>query len=238
MQFYSSVESCWNAEICERKLKADDTLSERSGGMDVDTIIRLLKFCLTTTAFQYRGTHYEQLDGVAMGSPVSPVIADIFMEDLEDKIFEMKISPDFGLPRLWSRFVDDVIAVIRKIDGQTLLNHLNRQHARIQFTMEAEEGGSRPIMEVRFTRREDGTLIRQIYQKPTHTKRYIQFDSHHPASVKSGVIQGLTDRAMKVCSGIVERNQELWRIGNVMVENGYPGSSLRKQSAGNSKEVR
>ena len=32
-------------EICERKLKADDTLSKRSGGMDVDTMIRLLKFC-------------------------------------------------------------------------------------------------------------------------------------------------------------------------------------------------
>ena len=52
--------------------------------MDVDTIIRLLKFCLTTTVFQYRGTHYQQLDGLAMGSPVSPVIADIFMEDPED----------------------------------------------------------------------------------------------------------------------------------------------------------
>ena len=65
-------------------------------------------------------THYQQLDGVAMGSPVSPVIADIFMEDLEDKIFEMKISPNFGLPRLWRRFVDNVIAVIRKIDDQAL----------------------------------------------------------------------------------------------------------------------
>ena len=225
---FTSIPVQESLEICERKLKADETLSERSGGMDVDTIIRLLKFCLTTTAFQYRGTHYEQLDGVAMGSPVSPVIADIFMEDLEDKIFEMKISPDFGLPRLWSRFVDDVIAVIRKIDGQALLNHLNRQHPRFQFTMEEEEGGSLPFMDVRFTRREDGTLIRQIYQKPTHTKRYIQFDSHHPASVKSGVIQGLTDRAMKVCSGIVERNQELQRIENVMVENGYPRKFTQK----------
>ena len=88
----------------------------------------------------------------------------------------MKISPDFGLPRLWSRFVDDVIAVIRKIDGQALLNHLNRQHPRIQFTMEEEEGGSLPFMDVRFTHREDGTLIRQIYQKLSHTNRYIQFN--------------------------------------------------------------
>ena len=53
------------------------TLSERTQ-LDVPTIIQLLRFCLTSTAFQYRGQHYKQLDGVAMGSPVSPNIADIF----------------------------------------------------------------------------------------------------------------------------------------------------------------
>ena len=55
--------------------------------MDVTTIVRLLRFRLTTTAFQFKGTHYQQLDGVAMGSPVSPVIADIFMEDLRRRRF-------------------------------------------------------------------------------------------------------------------------------------------------------
>ena len=68
--------------ICERKLWADNTLNERTS-MDVTMIVRLLRFCLTTTAFQFKGTHYQQLGGAAMGSPVSPVTADIFMEDLE-----------------------------------------------------------------------------------------------------------------------------------------------------------
>ena len=51
---------------------------------DMATIVRLLRFCLTSTSFLYRGQHYQQLDGVAIGSPVSPVITDIFMEDLEN----------------------------------------------------------------------------------------------------------------------------------------------------------
>ena len=72
--------------ICERKLREDNTLNERTS-MDVTTIVRLLRFCLTRTAFQFKGTHYQQLDGVAMGSPVSPVIADISMADLEEKAF-------------------------------------------------------------------------------------------------------------------------------------------------------
>ena len=72
--------------ICERKLKEDVTLNDWTSRV-VATIIGLPQICLTATSFQYRGIHYRQLDRVAMGSPVSPVIADIFMEDFEDKAF-------------------------------------------------------------------------------------------------------------------------------------------------------
>ena len=80
-----------------------------------------------------------------MGSPVSPVIADIFMEDLETKAFAA-----YAAPRLWKRFVD-VIAVLMKKSGETLLQHLNNQHPKIKFTMEAEKSGCLPFMDVCFT---------------------------------------------------------------------------------------
>ena len=71
--------------------------------MSADTIVQLLCFCLKSTEFQYDGTHYRQLDGVAlaMGSPVLSVIADIFMEDLEDQEFlgDTNQTP----PRLWKK---------------------------------------------------------------------------------------------------------------------------------------
>ena len=75
----------------------DDTLLERSGGMDVDPINRLLGFCLTTAVFKYKGMHYQQPYGVVMESPVSPVIDGTFTEELEHKVFEMKNSQDFNL---------------------------------------------------------------------------------------------------------------------------------------------
>ena len=202
--------------ICERKLNEDETLGDRTS-MDVATIIRLLRFCLTTTSFQYKGTHYQQLDGVAMGSPVSPVIADIFMEDFEDKAFA-----DHSAPRLWRRFVDDVIAVILKENGGALLRHLNDQHPRIKFTLDEEENGRLPFMDVCFTRQQDGSLARDVYQKPTHTNRYVSFNSHHPTSVKAGIVQGLADRAMKVCSDEKRIKREFERISEAMADNGYP----------------
>ena len=214
--------------ICERRLHADATLPKRTT-MSVPIIISLLRFCLTSTSFRYNNQHYQQLDGVAMGSPVSPVVSDIFMEDFEDKA----LSDGSICPRLWKRFVDDVLAVVKRDKGSPLLDHLNEQHPNIKFTMEEEEEGSLPFMDVRFTRTANGKLHRQVYQKPTHTNRYVQYDSHQPDSVKSGMIAGLVNRAMIVSSDETTLEKEVKHIKTVMASNGYPkqfvDKAIRKQ---------
>ena len=71
--------------------------------------------------------------------------------------------------KLWKRFVDDVIAVVKKNYSQTLLAHLNSQHERTEFTMEEEQNGSLLFMDIRFTRNEGGNLEREVYQnRPIH----------------------------------------------------------------------
>ena len=131
-----------------------------------------------------------------MGSSVSPIIADIFMEDLEDKTF----GTYDATPRVWYRFVDDVISVVKKHNAQGLLQHLNKQHGRIQFTIKMENSGSLTFMDIRITRQPQGELTEEVYQKPTHTNRYVPFSSHHPISVKSGVVACLANRAIRVSS--------------------------------------
>ena len=70
-----------------------------------------------------------------MGSLVSPVIADLFMEVLEEKI--LATYPKHCEPlRIWKRFVNDVISVINKEHQRLFLKHLNNQHPRISFTVE------------------------------------------------------------------------------------------------------
>ena len=172
---------------------------------------------------QFKGT-YQQLDGVAMGSPVSPVIADILMKDLEEKAFLT-----YQEPSLWRRFVDDVIALVTKKTAKKLLQHLNSQSPRIKFTLEAEEGGCLPFMDVSFTRQLDGSLTKQVYQKPTHTNRYVLFSSHHPTKVmKEGIVRGLADRAIKVYSEGETLDQELKHFATAMEGNGYPEQFTQK----------
>ena len=83
-------------------------------------------------------------------------------------------------------------------------------------------------MNVLFTRREDGQLERQVYQKKTHTNRYVQSNSHHPVDIKSEIIQGLIDRGMNVCNDRSGRNKDIKRIKDVMQSNGYQRSFMEK----------
>ncbi|KAL9967792.1 hypothetical protein ACROYT_G026086 [Oculina patagonica] len=67
-----------------RKLENDPGLADRTN-LTATQIADLLNFVLRSTYFQYNGSIYEQKDGAAMGSPVSAVIANIFMEDFEER---------------------------------------------------------------------------------------------------------------------------------------------------------
>ena len=71
--------------------------------LPTDDIMDLLNLCLTSTYFQYNGKHYKQLHGTAMGSPVSVVVAEIVMQNIEEQALSTYTKT---LP-LWLRYVDD-----------------------------------------------------------------------------------------------------------------------------------
>ena len=79
-------------EIIEDKLNEDKDLPQRTS-MNTRHIIRLLEFCLRSTYFVFQGQYYEQTEGAAMGSPLSPIIANIYMEHFETSALETAPHP-------------------------------------------------------------------------------------------------------------------------------------------------
>ena len=119
-------------------------------------IARLVELCLTSTFFRFKGEFYEKTCGVAMGSPLSPVVANLFMED-----FESKALPSARLlPKLWKRFVDDTGVVWSHGHDELDLffSHLNGQSSAIKFTIEKEAKGCLPFLDVLISKNNDGSF--------------------------------------------------------------------------------
>lgn len=154
----------------------------------------LVGICLTSTFFSFDGEFYEQNCGVAMGSPLSPVVANLFMENFESKA----LASSHLLPKLWKRFVDDtcVIWFHGKEKLELIFLHLNNQSSSIKFTMEFECICSLPFLDILLSRNDDGSFSHQVYHKKTHTKQYLHANSHHFPTQKLGVLNTLAIRAL------------------------------------------
>ena len=91
---------------------------------------RLLKRLTSDCLFSINDRLIKQVDGCAMGSPLSVVLSGIFMSKLEKEV----VYPTN--PILYERFVDDVFNRKKKNEEDTLLPKLNAYHKKIRFTVE------------------------------------------------------------------------------------------------------
>ena len=149
--------------------------------LPTDDLMDLLNLCLTSTYFQYNGTHYKQLHGTAMGSPVSiVVVAEIVMQNIEERA----LATYKRKQPLWLRYVDETFTAVHKDEIDDFYEHLNGQNADIQFTKEIEENGKIPFLDCLVTR-DNNELRTTIYRKPTHTDRLLDQSSYNPTSHKA-----------------------------------------------------
>lgn len=179
---------------------------------------KLLHHCLSTNFFVYQGQYYLQIDGVAMGSPVAPVVANLWMEYFEAEAIITAPSPI----KLWKRYVDDIYCII-KGDEQNVglhLAHLNSIHGKIKFTYEMENDRSIAFLDVLARIRSDGSVGHSVYRKPTHTDRYLHAESHHHPLHLNSVVTSLTNRALDLCDE-EHREEELKHVRVVLQKNGY-----------------
>ena len=90
--------------------------------------------CTKNVHFSYNQDIYMQKDGVAMGSPLGPVLAGIFMVNLERSLVpKLNVYVNF-----WRRYVDDTITFIKIGSVEYLLSILKNFHPKIKFTYEME----------------------------------------------------------------------------------------------------
>lgn len=188
-------------------------------------LVALFEHCLTSTYFVWQGTFYEQKEGMAMGSPLSPVVANFFMEEFEQKALRTAQRK----PKHWFRYVDDTFVIWPHGEEElhNFLEHLNEINSNIKLTMEMETDQKLPFLDVLVTRKSSGTLGHSVYRKPTHTDRYLQANSNHHPGQKRAVIKTLVDRA-KAITEAEYLSSELRYLAKALQANGFGQKDIQR----------
>ena len=188
----------------------------------------LLMLCTKEVQFTFQDKLYTQSDGVSMGSPLAPLLANVYMCELENRIIPQLAN--YMTP--WYRYVDDTFAFIDPTKIYTIVDELNAFHHNIQFTFEKERENQLPFLDVLVNRLPDGNLSTTVYRKPTNTNLYINWNSFSPESWKIGTLRNMTKRAASICSNRELLSKELTYIEKVFIEiNDYPPILVRKTTA-------
>ena len=93
-------------------------------------------------------------------------------------------------PRIWLRYIDDTFVVLKKTELVFLNKFVNDIEDSVKFTVEQEVGNAIPFLDVLIIRN-NGQLTTKAYRKPTHTTRYLNFNSCHNFSQKVGLVKTL-----------------------------------------------
>ena len=93
-----------------------------------------IEFLMNNTFFQFDNKYYQQVFGTPMNSPISPMLADLVFQDLEEVVLK-KLS--FCI-HAYYRYVDDEFLIILKNMIKETLENFNTYHSRLKFTYELE----------------------------------------------------------------------------------------------------
>ena len=183
---------------------------------------KLILMVTSGVEFSFNDVMFRQIDGVAMGSPLGPVLANIFVGYCESLI------PSSSYPPLYCRFMDDSFAYFSSVSQcDEFLLILNDLHPSLKFTCESEKLSKLPFLDVLVEKSSEGGVVTSVYRKPTFTGLYIVWDSFCAMSYKINLVRNLMDRARRLCSS-QKLLEELDMLRSLFRLNGYPESVISK----------
>ena len=182
--------------------------------------IKLLTHATKSSCFIFNGSYYSQIDGVAMGSPLGPTLANLFLAYYEEKW--LNDCPVQFKPKFYRRYVDDIFLLFEKQDQvKKFLRFMNSRHKNIRFTYEEEQNDSMSFLDIKITR-ELGKLTTSVYRKKTFSGVYLNYGSYLPVDYKKGLITTLLYRTYTICSDYVKLHEEISKLKIIWQKNNFP----------------
>ena len=136
--------------------------------------VKLIELATKSVSFSFNDIMYRQVDGISMGSPLGPILAEIFVRFLK--------------PNIYLRYVDDTFACFSSCnEALSFIHCLNDLYPSLTFTMDEEEDNKLPFLDILVERR-SFAFVTCIYGNPTFTGLYLSWDSFASTSRKVNLI--------------------------------------------------
>ena len=159
-------------DLCVENLFQDRTHVDN---LSKDSFRELPTRTMSESLILFDQQFHKQYDGVAMGSPLGPTLASIFL-CYHENIWPQNCPSEFK-PVIYRRYADDTFLLFRsKHHIKKFRNYLNCQHKNIKFTSETENENSISFLDIKITR-DNNKFMTSVYHKPTFSRVFTNFGS-------------------------------------------------------------
>ena len=185
--------------------------------MNKETFIELAKMASCDVIMSTHRGYFKQIDGLAMGSPPAPHLANGWLSQYDDTIK--------GDSKLFSRYMDDILQEIKTSQINDRLAAINALHEKLAFTIKRQVEGRIPFLDM-LIMNDQGRLSSGWYNKPTDTGLILNYHALAPRRYKRSVVSGFVHRIMRACSTWQNFHESLVKAKRVLERNQYPPNVL------------
>ena len=213
VSLYTNVPVVEAIDVCSDLLYSGN---HKKPPVDKKTFKELLTVCSHNVIMLTHNGLYRQVDGLAMGSPPAPMLANGWLSTYDPVIK--------GNASLYSRYMDDVLRNIKRDAINATLLQINSLHPSLKFTIEKEaEDGSIAFLDMKIIH-EGKNLVSTWYTKPTDTNLIMNFYALAPTNYKRSVVSGMLHRIFRLCSSYHTLHESLQKAKDILRKNQYPES--------------
>ena len=165
------------------------------------------------------------MEGLPMGSSLSPFMAELFMDNMEKTIHKTKYKTSIGL---WLRYVDDVLVIWKSslVELEDFLQYLNSIHDNLKFTLEVEQKGMINYLDMSLHNTGNSINI-GVYHKPCNKNIIIPYISSHSNKHKLAAFQNYFYRLFKFPLTKKSFEQEVDFINIIASRYGLPNHLIK-----------
>ena len=208
VSLYTNVPVLESINVC-----ADLLFKKLEIPVDKATFIELAKIASCDVMMLTHDGYYKQTEGLAMGSPPAPHLANGWMSQFDSTIK--------GDSKIYFRYMDDILKEHKKVNIEQKLEEINSIHSSLTFTREREKDGSLPMLDMNILNHE-GNLSSTWYSKPSSTGLIMNYHALAPNKYKRAVVTGLVYRIFRSCSNWKNVHDSLEKGKIILKNNQYP----------------